>query len=56
VNVDCVAHEGVNKVMDLDMYPRDLEDNSVDEIYCDNILEHLDFAKSTNELHRILKR
>ncbi|MDR0677931.1 MAG: methyltransferase domain-containing protein [Holosporaceae bacterium] len=56
VNVDCVANEGVDKVIDLDKYPWDFTDNSVDEVYCDNILEHLDFAKSTKELHRILKK
>lgn len=56
VNVDCIANKGVDKVIDLDIYPWDFEDNSIDEIYCDNILEHLDFAKSTSELHRILKK
>jgi predicted SAM-dependent methyltransferase len=29
--------------MDLDKYPWDFDDNCADEIYCDNILEHLDF-------------
>lgn len=42
--------------MDLDDFPRDIISDTVDEIYCDNILEHLDFAKTTKELHRILKK
>jgi predicted SAM-dependent methyltransferase len=42
--------------MNLDNYPWDFDDNCAEEIYCDNILEHLDFAKSTTELHRILKK
>jgi len=42
--------------MDLDKYPWDFENNCAEEIYCDNILEHLDFSKSTKEIHRILKK
>lgn len=55
-NVDCINGKWVDKVIDLDNYPRDFESNCADEIYCDNILEHLDFAKSTMEIHRILKK
>jgi len=55
VNVDCVQWEWVDKVVDLDNYPWDFEDNSIDEIYADNIIEHLDYAKSTKEIYRILK-
>ncbi len=55
VNVDCIKWEWVDKVVDLDIYPWNFENNSVDEIYADNIIEHLDYAKSTNEIQRILK-
>ncbi len=56
INIDCVAWVWVNKIVDLDKYPRDFKDSCADEMYCDNILEHLDFAKSTKEVHRILKK
>lgn len=56
VNVDCIAWVWVDKIMDLDQYPWQFDNNSVDELYCDNILEHLDFAQSTKEIHRILKK
>lgn len=56
VNIDCVPGTWVDKIVDLDNYPRDIQSNTVDEVYCDNILEHLDFAKTTKELHRILKK
>lgn len=55
LNVDCIKWEWVDKVIDLDNYPWNFEDNSIDEIYADNIIEHLDYAKSTKELQRILK-
>lgn len=56
INVDCVPGKWVDKIIDLDVYPWDFNDNSIDKMYCDNILEHLDFAKSTKEIHRILKK
>lgn len=56
VNVDCVKNKWVDKIMDLDNYPWWFRANSVDEIYCDNILEHLDFAQSVREIHRILRK
>ncbi|MFZ2150425.1 MAG: methyltransferase domain-containing protein [Candidatus Absconditicoccaceae bacterium] len=56
VNIDYIPGKGVDKIMDLDNYPWDIESNVVDEIYCDNIVEHLDFAKTTKEIHRILKK
>lgn len=56
VNIDCINWKWVDKIMDLDDFPRDIISDTVDEIYCDNILEHLDFAKTTKELHRILKK
>lgn len=50
INVDCIKWKWVDKIMDLDEYPRDyprdFDDNCADEIYCDNILEHLDFWES----------
>ena len=42
INLDCVKFPGVDKVHNLNKYPWPFKDNEFDEIYCDNILEHLD--------------
>jgi SAM-dependent methyltransferase len=41
VNVDSAPIEGVDKVMDLFTYPWAFADNSVDEIFCSHIIEHI---------------
>lgn len=55
VNVDCVSWNMVDKVFDLDNYPWPFKNDSADEFYCDNVLEHLDYHKAIKEIHRILK-
>jgi ubiquinone/menaquinone biosynthesis C-methylase UbiE len=56
IGVDKVKLPTVDIVHDLDVYPYPFEDNSVDEIYCSHILEHLtDFNKTMEELWRICK-
>lgn len=55
-NLDSVALPGVDIVHDLDVYPWPLKDNEYDEVYCDNVLEHLSsIIKPFEEMHRICK-
>ncbi len=56
VNVDIAAREGVDKVFDFDVFPYPFFDNEFDEIFADNVLEHLDDIPAVmRELHRIAK-
>lgn len=56
IGVDKVELPAVDIVHDLDTYPYPFESNSVDEVYCSHILEHLDdFNKTMEELWRICK-
>ena len=56
IGVDKVKLPTVDVVHDLNVYPYPFKDNSVDEIYCSHILEHLDdFIKTMEELWRICK-
>ncbi len=56
LNVDKIRLKGVDKVMDLDRFPYDLPDSSVDEILCKHLLLHVkDVNKVIKEFHRILK-
>jgi predicted SAM-dependent methyltransferase len=56
IGVDCVEMEGVDKVMDLEVFPWDFEDESVEEIYCSHYIEHTpDLMKFMDECYRILK-
>ncbi len=56
VNVDCIPGPWVDQVFDLDVYPRPFATDQIDEYYCDNILEHLDYDKTIREIYRTLKR
>lgn len=56
VNLDSWPLKGVNVVHNLNKYPWPFEDNSFEEIYCSQILEHLNnIIKPVHELHRISK-
>ncbi len=56
VNLDSVKLSGVDFVHNLNEYPWPFKDNSFEEIYCDNILEHLDsIIDPMEEIFRILK-
>ncbi len=56
-NVDSVKLQGVDKVFNLDNYPWPFKDNSFDEIYCDNVLEHLSsIIRPVEEIWRISKK
>lgn len=57
VNVDIAKLPGVDKVVDLNKFPYPFKDNTFSEVFCDNVLEHLDdLNKVMEELHRILQK
>src|SRR5437762_3255432 len=56
VNCDVLTHLQADKYFDLNNPPYPFEPDSADEIYMDNVLEHLsDVVQVMEELHRILK-
>ena len=56
LGIDKVQLEGVDKVMDLEVFPWDIESESVDEIFCSHYAEHTpDLIKFMDEIYRILK-
>ena len=56
VNIDFIKGKGVDLVYDLNEYPWPFKNDSIEEIYCDNVLEHLDnFDKALKEINRMLK-
>ncbi len=42
INVDLRPLPGIDVAHDLNRFPYPFKDNTFDEIYCNNILEHLD--------------
>ncbi|MEM4336801.1 MAG: methyltransferase domain-containing protein [Candidatus Woesearchaeota archaeon] len=57
INVDFVKGKDVDICFNLNKLPWPFKSDSIEEIYADNILEHLDdFDKSLRECHRILKK
>jgi SAM-dependent methyltransferase len=55
VNVDCAKLPGVDVVFDVEKPPLPFKDESVDEVYAKDIIEHLDYAPLMKDLLRILK-
>lgn len=56
VNLDKHALPKVDVVHDLEVYPWPFKNNTFDEVYCDNVLEHLsDIINPIEELWRISK-
>jgi predicted SAM-dependent methyltransferase len=56
LGVDILQLPGVDIVHNLDNFPYPFDDNSVDEIWMDQVLEHLnDPLKTVEELYRISK-
>jgi len=56
IGIDIAQVDGVDKVMDLEVFPWDIESNSVDEIFCSHYVEHTpDLIKFMEECYRILK-
>lgn len=56
INVDITKFKGVNKTFDFNQFPYPFGSNFFDEIYADNVLEHLEnIPLVMKELHRITK-
>jgi predicted SAM-dependent methyltransferase len=56
LNCDVVPHIKADRYFDLNRFPYPLESDGADEIFMDNVIEHLDdVIKVMEELHRILK-
>ncbi len=56
VNCDVLPHIPADRHFDLDSFPYPFESGTVDEIYMDNVLEHLrDVVEVMRELHRLLR-
>ena len=56
INHDILPLPGVNVVYDLRIFPWPFEDQQFEEIYADNVLEHLpDTIKTLEEIYRISK-
>lgn len=56
VNCDVLTNVKADKYFDLNTFPYPFEANCADELFLDNVLEHLDdIPKVMAELHRILK-
>ena len=55
VNLDVTALPGVDVVHDIERLPLPFEDGEFDEIRCENVLEHVDYAPVLKELYRILR-
>lgn len=56
VNCDVLPHVRADRYFDLDRPPYPFADDSVDEVFMDNVLEHLeDVVAVMGELHRLLR-
>jgi len=56
VNCDVVATVRADRYFDLNTFPYPFADGSADEIFMDNVMEHLDdVVRVMTELHRILR-
>ena len=57
IGIDFNERTEADIIHDLNMFPYPLEDNTFDEIYIDNTLEHLDnIIAVMEEVHRICKK
>ena len=55
-NVDILSGKGIDKSFDFNIFPYPFSANTFDEVYSDNVLEHLDnIPLIMKELHRITK-
>jgi len=56
INCDVVQTVKADKYFNLEEFPYPFEPNYADEVFLDNVLEHLsDVPRVVNEIHRILK-
>ena len=57
INLDFVKLPGVDVVHNLNKFPYPFKNNQFDEIFADNVLEHLDdLIRVMEEIHRISKK
>ena len=54
VNLDCVKLPGVDIVHDLNVLPLPFEAESVDEILCNDVFEHVAYIPLLKDCHRLL--
>jgi SAM-dependent methyltransferase len=56
IGIDVNPRSSADIIHDLNQFPYPFTDNCFDEIFCDNVIEHLDnVVKVMEELHRIAK-
>ena len=56
IGIDVNPRSSADIIHDLNTFPYPFPDNAFDEIYCDNVIEHLgDVVRVMEELHRIAK-
>ena len=58
IGIDKVEEPGVDIVLDFLKEPLPFDDNSVDEIFCADVIEHITYAEMIilmNEIHRVIK-
>ncbi|AYQ30773.1 methyltransferase domain-containing protein [Runella sp. SP2] len=56
INMDIAQLDGVDVIHDINLLPLPFENESIDEILCQDILEHIEYPPVLKELHRILKK
>jgi SAM-dependent methyltransferase len=57
IGLDINPLSNADVIHDLAIFPYPLEENSFDEVYLDNVLEHLDnVIKTIEEIHRICRK
>jgi len=55
VNLDCANIPGVDVVHDIEKLPLPFNDEEFDKIFCEDILEHIEYIPVLKDLYRILK-
>lgn len=55
-NIDCVAMEGVDEVVDLLDFPWRIESDSVEKIYCEHFVEHIPHDLASYKLLKLIQR
>jgi len=55
INLDVAVLPGVDVIHNLNELPLPFDDNSFDEILCQDVLEHVSLTPLIKEIHRILK-
>lgn len=55
INIDSVKLNGVDYVVNLSSDKLPFDDESIDEVLCQDVMEHVDYIFLMREIHRILK-